>query len=371
MRNLKLIESVSKTVSPVLDPTSWSVIQWPQSQQPLLLVIVDAEAEFDWSKKSRAPAGVDSIRLQREASHIFDRFSIRPTYMVDYPVSTRAESYTLVRELLDQGRCEIGAHLQPWDTPPKVETINDYNSYAGNLPPEVEREKLKQLTEAIERNIGVRPRIYRAGRYGVGHATSRILTELGYEIDVSVKPGTDLRAFLGPDFSACGVKPYWCGPGSRLLELPLTIDFTGLIALRWPGVYRFASRGSSFHVPGLLARLHILDRITLTPEGVTLRELKRLTRALVRRGHRIFCLNYHSTSLAPGFTPYVQTDADLHAFLRKMEEYFAFFMTEIGGRPSTPLEVKALASDLPVEPNPHNVARRARSCSASGSHRVR
>jgi hypothetical protein len=334
----------------MLDPSSWLIVEWPRSQQPLLLVIVDAEAEFDWSKKSRAAAGVNSIKNQQIASQIFDRFSIHPTYMVDYPVSSRKEGYSFVRDLLDQGRCEIGAHLQPWDTPPFIETINEYNSYAGNLPPAVEREKLLRLGEAIERNIGVHPRVYRAGRYGVGHATSRILDELGYEIDVSVKPRTDLRPWVGPDFTQCGVNPYWCGPGSRLLEIPLTIAFTGLAATHGLALYQVASRAGQYHVPGVLARLHILDRITLTPEGVSLGEMRRLTRAMWRRGHRIFCFNYHSPSLAVGNTPYVRSAADLRAFLRRMEQYFEFFMGEIGGRPATPFEVKTLAQTLPTLP---------------------
>jgi hypothetical protein len=331
---------------PLLNPASWRRIQWPSEQEPLLLVTIDAEADFDWSKKSRAAMGVSSIRNQRDVRRIFERFSVRPTYMVDYPVSTRPEGYSLVREIVNEGKCEVGAHLQPWDTPPLIETINEYNSYAGNLPPSVEREKLTRLTEVIERNIGIRPRIYRAGRYGIGHATSRILDELGYEIDASIKPGTDLRPWLGPDFGTCGISPYWCGPGSRLLEIPLTIDFTGLAASCGLALYKIAVRGGPFHVPGVLARLHILDRITLTPEGVALHEMQRLTRALLRRGHRIFCMTYHSSSLAVGNTPYVQSDLDLSVFLSRLENYLGFFMGEVGGRPSTPFEVKALAREL-------------------------
>jgi len=240
--------------------------------------------------------------------------------------------------------------MQPWDTPPHVETINEYNSYAGNLPPEIEREKILRLTQAIEQNIGVRPRIYRAGRYGVGHATSRILTELGYEIDVSVKPRTDLSSWLGPDFTECPLAPYWCGPQSRLLEVPLTIGFAGLAAKHGLKIYQLADLGSRLHVPGILARLHILDRITLTPEGVALHELFRLTKALLRRGHRIFCFNYHSPSLTIGNTPYVRSAADLNSFLRRMESYFEFFISEIGGRPATLTEVKDLARGLRATP---------------------
>jgi hypothetical protein len=38
-----------------------------------------------------------------------------------------------------------------------IEQITDENSYPGNLPADLEREKLVQLTRSIEENIGVRP----------------------------------------------------------------------------------------------------------------------------------------------------------------------------------------------------------------------
>src|SRR5205823_14168786 len=65
--------------------------------------------------------------------------------------------------------------------------------------------------------------------YGVGRATAGILAELGYEIDVSVVPGTDLTCKFGPDFTHCGASPYWFGKNPELLEIPLSIGYTGLL----------------------------------------------------------------------------------------------------------------------------------------------
>jgi hypothetical protein len=76
---------------------------------------------------------------------------VRPTFVLDYPVSSTPEAYEFIRDLHGSGVCEIGAHLQPWDTPPLVEPMTDENSYPGNLPFELEREKLLQLTGTIEK----------------------------------------------------------------------------------------------------------------------------------------------------------------------------------------------------------------------------
>jgi hypothetical protein len=330
----------------MLDPSTWRMIDWPADYPPRVVVVVDTEAEFDWSRGGqRQAAGVTSVKRQAQTQTIFERYGVRPTFVLDYPVSSTPESYEFIRDLYRSGACEIGAHLQPWDNPPFVEQTTDENSYPGNLPFELEREKLVRLTQIIDQNIGVRPRIYKAGRYGVGYATTQILGELGYEIDVSVVPGTDLSRKFGPDFSRCRAHPYWFGANRALLEIPLSIGYAGLLAAAEPMAHMLTmnERLKALHVPGILARLGLVERITLTPEGITFAEQRRLTRALLRNGHRVFSFTYHSPSLAPGNTPYVRSEADLRAFLLRIEQYLDFFMGEIGGRAATPFEVKALA----------------------------
>lgn len=330
----------------MLDPNTWRMIEWPADDPPMVVVVVDTEAEFDWARQQpRRAMGVTSVERQAQTLPIFARYGVRPTFVLDYPVSSTPEGYQFIRDLHRSGACEIGAHLQPWDNPPFVEQKTDENSYPGNLPFELEREKLVQLTRAIADNIGIRPRIYKAGRYGVGRATAQILAELGYEIDVSVVPGTDLRRKFGPDFTRCGARPYWFGANPALLEIPLSIGYTGLLSLNGSMAYVLTmnERLKALHVPGVLARLGLVERITLTPEGISFEELRRLTLALLRTGHRVFSFTYHSPSLAPGNTPYVRSEADLRAFLRRIEQYLDFFIGDLGGRAATPFEIKALA----------------------------
>jgi hypothetical protein len=346
----------------MLDPNTWRTIDWPAEQIPMLVVIVDTEAEFDWEAHGpRRAVGVSSVKYQDRAQQIFDRFGVRPTFVLDYPVSSTPEAYEFIREVHRAGACEIGAHLQPWDNPPFVEPMTDENSYPGNLPFELEREKLVQLTRAIETNVGVRPRVYKAGRYGVGPATARILAELGYEIDVSVVPGTDLTCKFGPNFLHCRANPYWFGADPALLEIPLSIGYTGLLADTGNVAYTLTMNEhlKAWHVPGILARLGVVERITLTPEGISFEELRRLSRALLRKGHRVFNFTYHSPSLAPGNTPYVRSEADLKTFLQCIEQYLRFFTEEIGGRGATPFEVKALAEkSIALQVNTTGFARR-------------
>lgn len=317
----------------------------PPDQVPLLLVVIDTEEEFDWRlPHSRENTSVSNVAAQGLAQEIFARHGITPTYVVDYPVATTPAAVAVLKTFADQGACLIGAHLHPWVNPPHMETVNAVNSYPGNLPPFLERAKLTALTEAIDQAFGMPPVIYKAGRYGVGPATAGILEELGYRIDVSVVPYSDFNEDGGPDFSRIDFQPVWIGERSSLLELPLSCGFCGMLRSLGPTLFpRVGGRaGMRLHLPGVLARSGLLERIRLTPEGVDLAANMRLARSLYEQGCRIFSFTYHSPSLLPGMTPYVSSDRELAAFLERMDRFFGFFRQELGGRPSDPLEVYRL-----------------------------
>ncbi len=319
--------------------------------EPLLLVVIDTEEEFDWSRPhARENTAVTSIAAQGLAQEVFARHGIVPTYVIDYPVASTPAAVEVLKAFADRGQCRIGAHLHPWVNPPHSEDVTARNSYPGNLPPELERAKLEVLTKTITEAFGQRPEIYKAGRYGVGAATARILADLGYRIDASVVPFTCFSDDGGPDFSRAGFQPAWFGPEGDLLEIPLSCGFHGLLRSWGPSLFPLAAgpAGMRVRLPGILARAGLMERIRLTPEGVDLAANMRLARSLYAQGSRVFTLTYHSPSLVPGMTPYVSSQAELRGFLETMDRFFAFFREELGGRPSDPLEVYSLLKPAPA-----------------------
>lgn len=337
----------------VLPPRSNQLIRFPVDARPQLIISIDAEEEFDWSKQAtRGPHAVESMEFLWRAQTIFERYGARPTYMLDYPVAADEEISKRIADLCADGRCDIGTHLHPWTNPPHEEALSTFTSFPGNLPKELERAKLSTLTDLIETKVGRRPVIYRAGRYGFGARTAEILRELGYKIDMSVIPMRDYSGLGGPDFSRLSATPYWFGPDQELLEIPLTAGYSGALRLLGSNVAAMLNVPlmRRVHVPGILARLGVLSRIYITPEGMPVDEAKRLTRSLLNDGHRVFTLHYHSPSLEPGNTPYVKSQGDLESFLSWLEIYLDFFLTELGGVTTTPLRVYDWAKSLLTAP---------------------
>lgn len=323
----------------------WYPIERLADLPPMLQVIVDTEEEFDWNAPfNRQSIGVESIRGQSKLRQIYKDHNVRPTYAVDYPVASQATGYTDLRELLESNECLIGAHLQPWVNLPDEEEICDYNSYPGNLTPDLERRKLEVLTETITRNFGQRPVIYKAGRYGLGPKTFHTLAEMGYLVDLSPVPYNDMRYKYGPDFSRIRPCPYWINSPGGLLSIPLTRGFFGPLSRYGEGLNKLldAPLARTLRLRGALSRTHLLAHSTLTPEGVPVDEQIRLAEEMIARGYRIFSLTYHSPSLEPGHTPYVRSEADLSIFIRSIERFLDAFFNRFGGQPTDPLSLRAL-----------------------------
>ncbi|MCB9914749.1 MAG: polysaccharide deacetylase family protein [Planctomycetes bacterium] len=325
-------------------------LRLPADHPPVLLVVIDTEEEFDWSAPfDRGQTSVEAMRDAWRAQELFDAFGIRATWVADYPIVTQPAGYEFLRELVDTGRGTVGAHLHPWVSPPHEEPVNARNSYPGNLPPDLEERKLWRLTDAIEHYVGLRPTVYKAGRYGFGPHTADLLERLGYEVDLSPCAAFDLGADGGPDWSRFDAAPYRFGRARDLVGLPTSGAFVGWLAGAGPALHAASHRApwAGLRVPGILSRTGALERLLLSPEGYRLEHLKRLTRALLACGTRVLSFSFHSPSLRPGCTSYVRSETELKEFLSLCRQFFEFFLGELGGATMGPLELRQVLLDPP------------------------
>lgn len=332
----------------IIDPAHYTRADESRLPRPMLVTTIDAEEDFDWDRPfSLSSTDVTSMRSQHLAHRVFERYGVIPTYMVDHPVASQDEGRAPLKELLQGGHCDIGAQLHPWVTPPFIEFISPRNSYPGNLPAALEFAKIQSLTGELEAAFGIQPGIFRAGRYGVGPNTGNILRHFGYLADTSVVPCWNFADQSGPDFRRMAASPYWFDQEQRILELPVSAAVVGRAVGLSPAItaHCFGRGSERMHLPSVLARLGLLERIKLTPEGIAIHEAKRLVRHMKATGHRVFVLTYHSPSLEPGNTPYVRTAADLTRFLAWLDEFYDFFTREIGGACATWRDVRAALLD--------------------------
>jgi len=312
-------------------------------ERPHLLVVIDTEEEFDWHRPvSSDSTGTEHLSALPSWQKYFVESGVKPCYVVDYPVSQDKKAMQLLSLYHNDGSAEIGAHCHPWVNPPIEEKICAMNSYPGNLPELLEFAKIQTLTEEIERQIEAPLKSYKSGRYGSGPNTQDILLQLGYEIDLSVCPAFDARMDGGPDYRFEKTQSfiYTSQENKKLTHFPLSSDFVGWGGVIKPHIDPLARKLERLRIPGILARSGFSDRLKLSPEGYTSNEHIKLANSLIKKGNRILSWTLHSSSFAPGYSPYVRTENDLNEFKAKFDLFFDYFFNTLGGVAVTPAQLK-------------------------------
>jgi hypothetical protein len=228
-------------------PAATDLVQLAQGDRSRFWVTIDTEEDFDWSAPfARTGYRLDSIPALGECQAYFERAEVCPIYLVDWPIVTDDRARDLLCAAQAAGRCEIGAQLHPWVTPPHDEDVNERNSYTGNLPAALQRAKMTALRDAIRDRFGVAPIVYRAGRYGLGADSAEMLAQLGFRCDTSIRSGFDYRTGQGPDYRGAPLQPWWVRTGEgAVLEVPVTTVFGGLFGAAGRGLYHRFARGGS------------------------------------------------------------------------------------------------------------------------------
>jgi hypothetical protein len=307
-------------------PSPDDVVKFAPGFGARFLVTVDTEEEFDWDKPfERHGHGLSHVPGIAKFQAFCEESGVAPIYLVDYPVASDTRLNTVLGPAIIDGRAEIGVQLHPWVNPPHDEDVNIVNSFAGNLPAALERAKFLTLKREIERAFGQVPRAYRAGRYGVGPNTTAIITDGGITFDTSVRARFDYSREGGPDFRDHPVRPWWIDRAAGLIELPLSTLYCGVLRRQGAWLYHAAARVPRLR--GALARLGLLERVPLTPEGVDIDAALRAIDVALADGLPLLVFSFHSPSLSPGHTPYVRDDAALERLYAWWRVVFAHLRT--------------------------------------------
>jgi hypothetical protein len=124
----------ARTNTEPLTPSALDAVPVQQPGRPTLFVVVDTEEEFDWrAPLSREQTSVRAMRNIHLLQSLLTAASVKPTYVIDYPVATQRDGYGPLLDFHRSGEAEIGAHLHPWVTPPLDEQLTSRNSFGFRL----------------------------------------------------------------------------------------------------------------------------------------------------------------------------------------------------------------------------------------------
>ena len=305
-----------------------------------LLVGIDTEGDNQWDPRSREHPSYDNIHALPRLHALFARHGVQPTYLVTWPVANDPRSADVLRELLAGGGCEIGAHHHAWETPPTTPDDLRRHVYALELPSERFDRQLIELTSTIERAVGERPVSYRSGRFGFAASHVHMLERAGYLVESSVAPLFYERHKGGPDFVEAPLTPYFLAydrattPGSsHLLELPVSAALNRRVP-RWLA-HTYARAPRNYATKRWLRRLGLARMLWLRPSYSSLDDMIRLATRLHRDAVPMLNVIFHSSEAIAGGSPYNRTDAELAAFLDRLDRFFDHAIGRLGAVPAT------------------------------------
>jgi hypothetical protein len=206
------------------------------------------------------------------------------------------------------------------------------------LPYKMINEKIGALHGAITKNFKVEPVCFRGGRWGFGSEASRVIHNLGYQVDTSVTPYIDWTEYDGPDFMDAISSMYRFNPenileekrGGCLLEVPATSGFLQKNFKICNSIRKRIQQGtfSRFHLLGVLDLLRILNFRILSPESCSGEDMIKLSKNIIRSGQTFLNMYFHSNSLLPGSNPFVRNEKDLRNLLNSIEVFVRFAKQE-------------------------------------------
>ena len=270
-----------------------------------LCVSVDTESDKAKGWRTRRPMSFEGITdgVVKRIHPLFARFRAKPTYLLSPEVIRDEACVTTFRKLAPS--CELGTHLHGEYAEPGSSDPDTTKDLQRDYAPEIERQKLRYLTDLFIRAFDHQPQSFRAGGFGIGPASIGILESLGYTVESSVTPHMD-------GFQGSPTQPYHPDPGdpasvgsASILEVPITIR-----------------RRFVHSIPGIGSRI---DLRWLRPTRGTEKSIVRVAEdeiAEARRAapNRPVILNamFHNVEVVAGSSPYGSNEEEARSILDRL-----------------------------------------------------
>lgn len=307
------------------------------------LVTIDTECDKrrDWSV--RYPFEFRNIleAIPDRLQPLFNKHKVKPTFLLSPEIISDKLCVSMFKSLA--GDFELGTHLHGEYIEPQSNFFAPSTAeFQADYSYDVELAKLQNLTKLFQNNFGYPPTSFRAGRFGLGPHSLKILEQLGYKVDSSIFPFNRIKT-LNQDYNYYyfPVKAYYPdlndysrpSPNKTILHIPVTVH--NRLFQRLPKALGKPLSKSSF-ATGLLKKFigrSSIKTFSLRPSTNSFDQMKEIILAhigLHDEDEPVFLnMMFHSNELAEGCSPYPQTEDEVRALLARIDELFKFMKNKV------------------------------------------
>lgn len=278
------------------------------------IITVDTEGDNQWNIYKGEEIKTKNSKYIPRFQSLCEEYGLKPVYLVNFEMANDEFLIPYLKEKQLAGLCEVGTHLHAWNSPPEyeLEGINNANPYITEYPKNVIYEKMKYITNLIEKKVGIRPVTHRAGRWATSDILFDVLSDLNYIVDCSIVSGCNMLNFPGRSVN-CGFDyrqqpniAFWVR--ENLLEIPMSVKHTHTI------------EGKS--IKNGIKNLLIGKDVWLRPAISTVKEMKKHIDEKLLTDADYVEFMIHSTELMPGGSPYFR---DAHSVEQEYEDMRSVF----------------------------------------------
>ena len=300
------------------------------------IITIDTEGDNQWDHGRDLT--VENIKYIPRFQELCEKYGISPTYLITSEVCLDGYSKELFSRYVKNDVAEVGAHLHSWTTPPFMEQDgfreNDNNhAFASELPYDLLKQKISNLTDQIMACCGKRPTSFRSGRYGFNADTAKALLENSYLVDSSVTPFVSWASHKGvpggpggPDFIKYSPYPfnYNLKEGS-LEEIPITIAPTRFpLNSNWRlAQYYFNHVNNSLVLRAFRKLFYSSQPVWARPvPGMTIDSFRSLLSEIKSKRLPFLTMMFHSSELMPGCSKYRPDNESIEELYVLLEDFF-------------------------------------------------
>ena len=297
------------------------------------IITIDTEGDNLWAWKQGQEITTENVLYLNRFQSLCNKFNFKPVWLSNWEMVHDERFVAFAKKVENEGGGEIGMHLHAWNNPPFFKLQEFERSEAPYLieyPVKIMEEKIRNITQAIEERIGVKPTSHRAGRWATDERYFRLLEKYGYTVDCSVTPTVSWKNrngqtpfSKGTDYSTNPSSCYWLNGGNNLLEIPVTIKKSHKIFK--PTEISPRAVAASFY--------HALtgDSLWLRPNGYNLEQMKHSIKMALKDGSEYVMFMIHSSELMPGGSPTFKTHDEIEKLYHDIEELFYFVSDNFEG----------------------------------------
>ncbi len=288
------------------------------------IITIDTEGDNLWQWKKGDEITTENTLFLSRFQSLCDKYAFKPVWLTNWEMINDPRYVEFITKVEEEKRGELGMHLHAWNTPPFFELEHTETSEAPYLieyPQAVMEEKIKTLTEEIEKKTGIRPTSHRAGRWAMNKTYFSLLEKYGYTVDTSVTPHMNWEgkrgespSSKGSNYSSSPEESYFINEKRTILEVPVTIIKSHKL---------FSSRYKS--LKGRVGNIYhsiLGDTLWLRSDGSNLSRMMYIVDKAEKEERDYIAFMLHSSEFMPGGSPTFKTSESIEKLYSDLEVLF-------------------------------------------------